>query len=736
MKRDPLPGRDFGASPVASRRDFLRTGAAFGGGLVLSFALPGFGRMAEAAARKKPAGPGATLAPNGFVRVAPDGAITLVVNKAEMGQGVYTSFPMLIAEELDVGLDQVKIVAAPPDEKLYADPILHFQVTGNSSSVRGAWEPLRQAGATARAMLVAAAARTWRADPAACRTERATVIHEPTGRKLAYGALANAAAGLPVPKDVKLKDPKDFRLIGKPVRRTDTPDKVNGKALFTIDIRMPGMVVATARTCPVFGGRLARVDDSRAAKVPGVRKVVRLDDAVAVIGDHMWAAKQGLDALDIVWDEGPNAKLTTDDISRQLEEASKRPGLVAMKKGDAGKALGNAAKRIDATYEAPFLSHAPMEPMTCVVHVRPDGCDLWVGTQVPTRAQDAARQVTGLPPDRIRVHNQYLGGAFGRRLEVDFIAQAVQIAKQWDGPVKMIWTREQDIQRDMYRPHYFDRISAGLDANGMPAAWTHRIVGSSVMARFAPPALREDGLDPDAVECASTPPYDFPNLFVDYVRQEPPGIPTAFWRGVGPTHNVFVLESFVDELANAAGKDPVAYRLALLQKNKRATAVVKLAAEKAGWGRTLPKGRGMGFALTYVFDTYLAQATEVSVSPEGLVRAHRIVAAVDCGQIVNPDTVRAQVEGGILFGLSAALYNEITLKDGRVEQSNFHDYRMLRIDETPEMEVHLIQSTEPPGGIGETGTVTAAPALTNAIHAATGTRIRRLPVVRTPLRSA
>ena len=714
-----------------NRRAFLKAGAAAGGGLLLSVRLPVSMRDAEAAS------PTAAdrFAPNGFIRIGRDGRVTLIVHKAEMGQGVYTSMPMLVAEELEVGLDQVHLEPAPPDHTLYADPLLHQQATGNSTSVRGAWEPLRRAGATGRAMLVSAAAQSWKVDASSCRAERGTVIHVPTGRRVTYGALADAAAKLPVPDTVALKGPKDFRLIGTPAKRLDSPDKVNGKAQFGIDVKVPGMKVATVAACPVFGGKLAGVDESKAKAVTGVRQVVRLDNAVAVIGDHMWAAQRGLRALDIRWDEGPHAALTTADIVQQLETASQKPGVVARREGDVVRAMAGAARKVEAVYQTPFLAHATMEPMNCTVHVRKDGCDVWVGTQVQTAAQAAAAQVTGLPLEKVRLHQYLLGGGFGRRLEIDFIAQAVQIAKRVEGPVKVVWTREEDTQHGVYKPYFYDRLAAGLDEQGMPIAWSHRLTGSSVTARMVPPAFK-NGLDPDTIEGAAEPPYTFPNMLVDYVRQEPPGIPTGWWRGVGPTHNVFVVESFIDELAAAAKKDPFEYRRALLAGSPRARGVLELAVEKAGWGKPLPSGRGRGISLVHAFgETYIAQVAEVSVSKEGDVHAHRIVVAVDCGMIVNPDTVKAQMESGVNFGLGAALFNEITLKGGRVEQANFNNYRALRINEAPVIDVYLVKSAEAPGGIGEPGTCGVAPAVTNAIFAATGKRLRKLPVDSAQLRS-
>src|SRR2546426_10607400 len=562
------------------------------------------------------------------------------MHKVEMGQGTYTSMPMLLAEELEVDLSQVRLEHAPPDDALYAEPLFGVQETGGSTSVRGNWEPLRRAGATARSMLVSAAAETWKVPPGACRAASGAVIHGPSGRSLSYGALVDRAALLPVPRDVTLKDPKDFKLIGTSVKRLDTPDKVDGTAQFGIDVRLPGMKFAGVAACPVFGGKLASVDDTKAKAGPGVQQVVRLDDAVAVVADATWAAKQGLAALDIRWDEGPNTNLSSADIVQQLAAASQKSGAVARKEGDVAAAMAGAAQKVEAIYELPFLAHATMEPVNCTVHVRPDGCDIWVGTQVPTFTQTAAAKLTGLPRDKVRVHIHLLGGGFGRRLEVDFVIRAVQIARQVASPVKVVWTREEDIQHDMYRPYYYDRIAAGLDQHGMPIAWTHRIAGSSIMGRVInqlfPKTLRVmraaglhqlvamvKGLDGDAVEGAAEPPYALPNIRVEYVRQEPPAVPTAFWRGVGPTHNIFVVESFMDEVARAARRDPVEYRLALLDKSARARGGLELAAQQAGWGQPLPAGDRRGGSVLHAVGSYIAQVAEGSVAQAGDRRAPR-----------------------------------------------------------------------------------------------------------------
>ncbi len=486
--------------------------------------------------------------------------------------------------------------------------------------------------------------------------------------------------------------------------------------------------IATVAASPVLGGKVAGLDEAKAMAIKGVRQIVRLDDVVAVVADHMWAAKQGLAALAIRWDDGANAGVSTADVVRELDAASQQPGVVARKEGDAAAALAGAASRIEAVYQVPFLAHTTLEPPNCTVHVRPDGCEVWTGSQVLSRAQATAANVTGLPLEKVVVHNHLLGGGFGRRLEHDYVTQAVRIAKQVEGPVKVVWTREEDVQHDVYRPYYYDRVAAGLDARGQPIAWTHRLVGPSILARWAPPAF-QNGLDGDALDGAVHLLYDIPAIQVEYVRHEEPVVNTGFWRGVGVTHNTFVIESFIDELAAAARQDPLEYRLALLGKSPRARAVLELAAKQAGWGTKLPAGRGRGIALMYSgWDTYLVAVADVAVSPSGEVRVHRVVCAVDCGAIVNPDTVKAQIEGGVNFGIGGALWGEITLKNGRVEQSNFHNVRVLRINEAPAIDVHLVRNGEAPGGIGEPGTAVTAPALANAVFAATGKRIRKLPL--------
>jgi len=710
------PGR---SDQRLSRRQFLQAGAAAGGGLMLSVRLPLAGGAAQAAED--------TFVPNAFIRIEGNGQIILTMPYVEMGQGTYTSIPMLIAEELEVELKQVRLEHAPPNETLYANPLIGVQATGNSNAIRGAWQPLRQAGATARAMLVSAAAKRWNVDPPSCRAQTGEVLHPPTGRTIKYGELAADAALMPVPGNVALKRPQDFKLIGTPVKRLDTPAKINGSAVYGIDVRLPGMKFATLAQSPVFGGRVKSVDDAAAKAVNGVRQVVRLDDAVAVVADHMGAAKKGLAALVIEWDGGPHAKLDTDAVARELESATLGSGAVAQNVGDVARAMAVAVTKVEAIYQLPFLAHATMEPMNCTVHLHNDNCEIWVGTQALARAQAAAAKAAGLPLDKVVVHNHLIGGGFGRRLDVDGVARAVEIARHVDGPVKVVWTREEDIQHDMYRPYWFDRLSAGLDGKGMPIAWNNRFAGSSIIARWLPPGFN-NGLDPDTTEGAIDLVYDLPNMHVEYMRVEPPGIPTAFWRSVGPSHNVFVTESFMDELAAAAKQDAVTYRRALLDKSPRARAVLDLAAEKAGWGQPLPERVGRGVALQFVFGSYMAHVAEVEVAKDGTVRVRRVVCAVDCGTVVNPDTVRAQIQSAIVFGVTAALYGKITLKDGRVEQSNFDTYQMLRINQAPAVEVHIVENIEPPGGMGEAGTSVIVPAVANAIFAATGKRLRKMPV--------
>jgi isoquinoline 1-oxidoreductase beta subunit len=711
------------APDITGRRGFLKVAAA-GGSLMVGFwTLPGEALAATAAAK---AGATAPADLNAFIAIGADDSITLTMPKVEMGQGVYTSVPMLIAEELEVDMDKIVLRHAPPDAKVYGAPF-GDQFTGGSLTIRTVYEPMRQTGAAARMVLIQAAADQWRVAPDSCRAEHGEVVHAASGRRIKYGKLVDAAAKLPAPTKIALKDAKDFKLIGKPLKRLDAKGKTDGSAQFGIDAQVKGMKVAVVAASPVIGGKLKSVNDAKARKLRGVRQVVKLDNAVAVVADNYWYAKQGLAALDIVWDEGKYAKLSTEDVRNTMLAALKKPGKVARNDGDALKAIAADGKRIEATYLNPMLAHATMEPMNCTVHVKGDGtAEIWTGSQVPARARDDAAKALGLAPEKVTLHNHLIGGGFGRRLYTDYVVQAAAIARQVKGPVKLVWSREEDIQHCLFRGLYAHSVSASLDAAGKPVAFSHKIAGPSNLAAFAPGWLK-DGLDIDNVEGSDIFSYDIPNMRSEYTQEDGP-VPTAFWRGVGPTRNMTVLESFMDELALQAGQDPLAYRLSLLSKEPRAANVLKIAAQKAGWGEKLPARSGRGIALMRAWGTYLAQVVDVSVNDDGEVAVKRVICAVDCGQVVNPDTVAAQIQSGINYGLTAGLFGAITVKDGRVEQSNFHDYRILRMSEAPKIEVEIVKSGEAPGGIGEPGTAGVGAALTNAVFAATGVRVREMPL--------
>jgi isoquinoline 1-oxidoreductase subunit beta len=709
-----------------SRREFIRGVAA--GGFLLAFYVPA---RAVNEPEQTPTDTKGQFAPNAFIRIDKTGTTTLVMPQVEMGQGVYTGVAMILAEELDADVAKIILEHAPPNEKLYTNPLLSIQATGGSTSLRAFWTPLRTAGATARAMLVQAAAQRWKVDPATCTTARGDVSHTPSNRKIDYGALIDAAARITPPKNVPLKDPEKFVLVGTRLKRFDTPNKVNGKVIYGIDAMVPGMKFATLAACPVFGGKVGRVDEAAAKALPGVQQVVVLDNLVAVVGDHMWAAKKGLEALNVSWVEGEQGNVSSADIWTDIRSASHRDGVIAKTLGDVEKGLSRG-QRFDADYELPFLAHAPMEPLNCTVWLKPDSCELWLGTQIIARVQQTVAKLTGLPIEKVTVHNHLIGGGFGRRLEVDMALNAVRIAQRMNGvPVKVVWTREEDIQQDMYRPIYRNVISASL-ADGKVAAWKYKVCGASITARWLPPGFKK-GIDDDAVDSAVDMPYDIPDFQVQYLRVEPPAVPTGWWRGVGPNNNVFAIESFMDELAKKAGKDPIAFRRDMLAKQPRLLAALDLVAAKSDWGKPLPSRVGRGVCVQPSFGSFIATVVEAEVDHQGEVLLRRITTAVDVGTLVNPDSVEAQLQGGLVFGLTAALYGEITIKNGRVEQSNFHDYRMLRIDQVPKIEVHLIKSGEAPGGVGETGTTAGPPALRNAIFAATGIALRRLPIDRTAL---
>lgn len=706
-----------------SRRSFLKGTSLATGGILLSLQLPDAGRTRAAFAASGPA----PFIPNAFVKIDDQG-VTLIMPHTEVGQGIYTSSAMMMAEELELDLDQVKVEAAPPDMSKYMDPNLYDQATGGSMSTRSDWMRLRQAAAAARIMMVSAAAARWKVDPSTLTVERG-IIHNPlTKAQFNFAEIAPEAATQAVPTDIKLKEPSEFRLIGTRARRVDTATKVNGAAIYGIDIRRPGMKFATLAMSPVKGGTIASMDEKAGRAIPGVVDIVRSgNDAIAVIAEHMWAAKQGLEALAITWDNGSNGTVTLESIVAKMDEASKVQGVVIRNEKSAEAAIEKAKTKLSAIYQSPFLSHAPLEPLNCTLHIRADGAELWVGTQVPVRAQKAVADAIGLAPEKVVVHNQLMGGAFGRRLDVDSIEIAAKLLKDIRYPVKMVWTREQDMTHDYYRPYYYDRVAAGLDDSGKLAGRTHRVTGSSIYARWAAAAFK-NGIDPDAVDCAAETPYDEDAVLADYVRQEPDGMNTSWWRGVGPTHNVFVIESFVDEMASATRQDPLEFRRRMLSRNPRALAVLNLAAEKAGWGQKLPKGRGRGISLQFAFGSYLAHILEIDVAADGSIGLIRSVIAVDCGITINPDTVLAQMQGGMIFGLSAAMFNRITLTDGAVDQTNFDTYRVMRINEVPKIEVYQIHNNEAPGGVGEAATAAAAGALANAIFAATGKRFRSQPL--------
>ncbi len=713
------------------RRAFLKASIVAGGALLVSSSLPFASRAEErfgvAAAAS---GSAEVFQPNAFIRIATDGKVSVIVGQAEMGQGVLTSLPMIVADELEVDWNDVSYEHGPPGKE-YVNPALGGQITGGSASVKGFFDPLRKSAASVREMLIAAAAQQWGVPVAECRARSGEVFHPASRRTAKYGTLLAAAAKIPPPVEPKLKDPKDFRYIGKSVKRLDSPEKVNGTGVFGIDVKVPGMLTAAILRSPVIGGKVASVNDAAAKAVKGVRHVVRLPDGVGVVADNFWAAKKGRDALKVTWDEGPMRGVSSEGIYQAGVEAAKRGKAIEAKKvGDVAAARAKAAKTIEAVYYTPFLAHATMEPMNATADVRADGCEVWSGIQAQMVVQGQVAKELGIAPEKVKVNNTLLGGGFGRRLG-DYVIDAVRMSKVVGKPVKVIWTREDDTHWDFFRPTSYNVMSAGLDAAGKPVFWQHRVVSPSIMGAlgpalfgFSPPA---DRLDETATEGAHTLPYDTQNLLVDWVRTDP-GVPVGFWRSVGSSHTAFSTECFLDELAHAAGKDPVQFRISLLAKHPRHAGVVRLAAEKAGWGRKMPKGKGLGVAVHESFGSYVAQVAEVSVGKDGKVKVDRVTIACDCGQVVNPDTVVAQMEGGMVYGLTAALYGEITLKDGRVQQRNFYDYKMLRMNEMPKCEVHIVPSTEKHGGVGEPGTPPIAPAVVNAIFAATGKRIRSLPI--------
>ena len=714
-------------STNVTRREFVETSA----GLVISFYLP---------AHRRDAGPDpadAGFAPNAWLRIGADDVVTLTVDKSEMGQGSQTGLAMILAEELEADWAKVRLGPVPENPAGWS----RRMSTGGSTAIRTSWDPLRKAGATAREMLISAAAATWNVDRSTCHAEQGVVIHTPTKRQLPYGKLAARAAQVPVPSDAPLKDPKDFRLLGTRAPRLDTPAKVDGSAVFGIDVTVPEMLIASIERCPVFGGMLKRYDGAKAEALPGVRAVVALEPSpwtgrggawaagcaagVAVVADTYWHAVQGRRALEIEWDEGEAATLGSDGIRAEFARLAEQAGVEARKTGDAEAALAAATQRVEAVYEVPFLHHATMEPMNCTAHVRANGCDVWAPTQNQTRAQEVAAELTGLSKDRVRVHTTFLGGGFGRRLEPDFVAEAVRVSQAVGAPVKVIWSREDDVQHGFYRPATYNKFTVGLDAAGAPVAWSHRIVAPPILLKFGP---LDKGIDRTLIDGAANLPYAIPNVLVDQVAMDLLPVPRGFWRSVGISQNAFVTECFFDEVAVAAKQDPFELRRQLLKDKPRHLRTLELAAQKAGWGSPLAAGRGRGIAIAEWAPTVCAQVAEVSVSADGSVRVHRVVCAVDCGPTVNVGQIEAQLQGGIVYGLTAALYGEITIERGRVKQSNFTDYPMMHINEMPVVEVHVVPSDDKQGGIGEPSVGPIAPAVCNAIFAATGKRVRRLPV--------
>ncbi len=699
-----------------SRRDFLRAGAVAGAGLTLAIQLPGCGPAGKAAV--------APFQPNAWIRVGGDGRVQLIVDRSEMGQGVLTALPMLLAEELDVPWESISLEQAPA-AKEYVNPDFGIQGTGGSSSVHAAWKPLREAGAKGRMMLMTAAANAWGVPVAECSTEPGKVVHAGSRRKIKYAELVESAAAIPVPATVTLKNPASYRYIGTSVPRLDTPAKVRGSASFGMDVQVPGLLVAVVARSPVFGGTARSWDEAAARQVPGVRHVVRISSGVAVVADSYWQASKGRAALAVVWDEGPNAGLGSVALRKQLAALATQPGIVARKQG--APAHG---REISATYGVPYLAHACMEPMNATPHVEANSGTVWAPTQFQLGnpdmpgARELVARLSGVAPEQVMIHTTLLGGGFGRRFFNDFIAEAVETSKAVQAPVKVIWSREDDIQHDYYRPAVHAVYRAQLDAQGTPVGFASHIVAPSINAAAMGAPITK--LDDNTVDGVSNLPYDIPNVSVAAVNASF-AVPLGFWRSVGASHNGFMLESFMDELALAAGQDPVTFRRALLGKKPRHRAVLDLVAEKSGWGSAAPEGRGRGVAILESFSTIVAEVAEVSLNPDRTVRVNRVVAAVDCGTVVNPDIVTAQVEGAVVYGLSAALYGEITVDKGRVVQSNFHDYPLLRMREMPVVEVHLVPSSEPPTGIGEPGTPPIAAAVANAVYALTRQRIRQLP---------
>lgn len=706
-----------------SRRQFLKGSGLAAGGLLLAFHLPGCGLHSTKLGLDKPE----PWAPNAWLRMTADNNITVLVNQVEMGQGVYTALPMLVAEELDADWQGIQIEVAPVSPE-YHHAYFGIRATGGSSSIASAWDTLRQAGAMARALMLAAAAQHWQVSAESLRTENAQVLNPDKGERLDYGALIQVAAALPSPQDVPLKDPKDFRLIGRDIKRLEGADKVTGRAEFSLDVQLPGMLVAVVAHPPVYGDKVKHYQAEQALKIPGVYKVKAITRGVAVIAKDFWTAKIARDQLTIEWQEGAARGLSTPALQRQFRVLADQPGTVAENTGDTDAALAAASQTLEAVYEMPYLAHAAMEPLNCVAQVADGHCELWVGTQAQSQDQTIAASLLNIKPEQVKVNCSLLGGGFGRRFNhsSDFVSDAVEVAKGETVPIKTIWTREQDMQGGYYRPMFTHKVQGGLNGEGLPDAWLQRLVGQSIAVGSMYEAYIKDGIDGMSVDGAGNMPYRIENRRLELHSPSLP-IPVLWWRSVGSSQNAFVKECFLDELAHAGGKDPLSLRRQLLVDHPRLLKVLNLAAEKAGWGEPVPPGRGQGLAVHECFGSRVAQVAEVSVV-KGQLQVHRVVCAVDCGRAVNPLTVKAQIEGGIIFGLSAALYGEITLQDGQFEQSNFHNYPVVRMSASPQVEVHIIDSAERPSGVGEPGLPPIAPAVANAVFAATGQRVRRLPL--------
>ncbi len=707
-----------------SRRSFLE-GSLGGLSLIVAVLMTPRGfRLVQAGELKKNSSQNIRL--GSWIEITPDNRIVIIVSQSEMGQGVYTSMPMIVADELEADWKQVRSHPAPARDE-YKNPIFKMQLTGGSTSVRHRLEQLRKAGAAAREMLLMAAAETWKTAREECEAFQGTIRHKASGRSLTFGQLVKKAATLPVPQDPPLKKENQFRLIGQPLPRLDTPVKVQGLARFGLDVQMPDLLYAVVARPPVYGAKVVSFNQKVPQKVPGVTRIVTINRGIAVCAKTPWQAWRGREALNLKWGDGSHPKLDTGAVEKIFLESLAKAGINAKNKGDAKKVLDQAAKKAEAVYQLPYLAHTTMEPMNCTAHVQKERCDIWVPTQFQTAAQQMGAKLTGLKPDRVFVHTTFLGGGFGRRSEVDVVEEAVQISHQVKKPIKVIWTREEDIQYDFYRPGNCCLITAGLDEAGRLLAWSHKVVTPSIFTRVFP-SMMKNGIDPAAVEGIEDTPYEIPNLNVEYTEVDLP-IPVGFWRSVGNSHNAFTMECFMDEMAHLAQRDPLEFRLGLLKSHKRAARVLEVAAEKAGWGKPLTRGQGRGIAQHHSFGSYVAQVAEISLDKkEGAIQVHRVVCVLDCGLVVNPNTVMAQMEGAIIMGLSAALKEKVEFIKGGVKTANFDEYPLIRMKEIPEIEVHIIKSNDPPGGIGEPGLPPIAPAVANALFAAAGIRLRRLPM--------